>query len=79
MAQTWTNQCVFAHGQPTGVDTSSLPYNGIGQNMWAGTSKTVNYTGVTLSWFNEKVNFNYVLNSCSGTCGHYTQVNVTLR
>lgn len=28
------------------------------------------------SWVNEKKDYDYASNSCSGVCGHYTQVRI---
>lgn len=61
-AQAWADGCKFSH--------SGGPY---GENIYA-TSGTSTPTDVVGSWVSEKSKYNYANNSCSGTCGHYTQV-----
>lgn len=62
-AQGWANRCMFMHNPST-------PY---GENIYATTGSTTPAAVVT-SWVSEKANYNYSANSCSATCGHYTQV-----
>ncbi len=61
-AQTYSDNCVFAH--------SNGPY---GENIYA-TSGGASPQSVVQSWVSEAANYDYANNSCSGTCGHYTQV-----
>ena len=61
-AQTYSQSCVFAH--------SNGPY---GENIYA-TSGSATPQNVVGSWVSEAGNYNYANNSCSGVCGHYTQV-----
>jgi pathogenesis-related protein 1 len=61
-AQTYSENCVFAH--------SGGPY---GENIYA-TSGTASPQAVVTSWVSEDANYNYANNTCSGVCGHYTQV-----
>ena len=50
----------------------------VGESLTAvGTSDLANadYTGVVeVSWFNQRLNYNYNENTCSTVCGFYTQV-----
>lgn len=62
-AQNWANQCRWAHGGT----------NGYGQNLF-GTSASTDMARASRVWANEAPNYNYATNSCSGQCGHYTQV-----
>jgi pathogenesis-related protein 1 len=61
-AQAYAEECVFQH--------SNSPY---GENLYA-TSGSANAQGVVDAWVSEVADYNYANNSCSGVCGHYTQV-----
>ncbi|HEY5933476.1 MAG TPA: CAP domain-containing protein [Kofleriaceae bacterium] len=45
----------------------------VGENIFA-SSGTANPQQAVMLWIAEKSNYNYENNTCSGTCGHYTQV-----
>jgi pathogenesis-related protein 1 len=62
-AQAWANGCKYDHN-PTS------PY---GENIFASTGGSTP-AAVVGDWVSEKSNYNYGANTCSGTCGHYTQV-----
>lgn len=63
-AQAWAEQCMFAHST-----------QGYGQNIYASTgSRPPTPKAVVDSWVSETKNYDYSANTCSGTCGHYTQV-----
>lgn len=62
-AQNWASNCQFAH--------SHGPY---GENIYASYGMAVTGASVVDSWVSEKANYDYANNSCSGVCGHYTQV-----
>lgn len=75
MAQEWADGCVFVHGQPP-RDPSTIPYDSIGQNVYA-TMLSFNITyAVQMSWYDEKQFYTYDNRSCAAgeDCGHYTQV-----
>lgn len=61
-AQTWANGCVFAHSS-----------NGYGENIYASAVSSTP-AAVVGNWVSEKSFYNYNTNTCSSTCGHYTQV-----
>jgi hypothetical protein len=63
-AQSWANQCNFSH--PGG--------HGYGENLAWGTTGFYDAADLTRLWIDEYVDYNYAANSCSGVCGHYTQV-----
>ena len=44
-----------------------------GENLYA-SSQDATYVEAIDSWYAERVYYNYADNSCSGTCGHYTQM-----
>ena len=56
--------CAFKH---SGV-------NGLGENLFMGTTGHYRPTEVVDNWGDEIKNYNYKNNTCSGVCGHYTQV-----
>ncbi|XP_072041236.1 GLIPR1-like protein 1 [Amphiura filiformis] len=63
-AEQWAAACTKGHDRG-------------GQNLYgAGGSLQLPQAGVdaTNSWYDEYKNYNYDANSCSGVCGHYTQV-----
>lgn len=61
-AQTWANGCQFMH--------SGGAY---GENLFASTGQSTP-AAVVADWVGEDANYDYASNSCSGVCGHYTQV-----
>ncbi|XP_041456682.1 cubilin-like [Lytechinus variegatus] len=70
MAQGWSDQCTFGHGNPPNIS----PYSWVGQNIWAGSGTGWDHYGMIEDWYNEVSDYNYQTNSCTGICGHYTQV-----
>jgi len=62
-AQAWAERCVFEH--------SGGKY---GENIYASAGKDASASDVVASWASEAKDYDYATNSCSGTCGHYTQV-----
>lgn len=67
-AQNYANTCTDDHNP-------SSPY---GENIYAGAVSSGFPTGVEVaaatSWANETTSYNYAANTCSGVCGHYTQM-----
>lgn len=63
-AQAWANKCMFVHN----------PSSGYGENIYATSGSNVTASMPVNNWVNEKSSYNYNANTCSGTCGHYTQV-----
>jgi pathogenesis-related protein 1 len=77
IADAWVRQCRDTEA-PTGlVDHNAGRSQGyptyVGENIY-GASGQASGTAATASWVAEKANYNYAANSCSGVCGHYTQV-----
>ncbi len=67
-AWSWASQCQWAHDPALG----SL---GMGQNLAAGQPPgAFSITGLVNTWAAEAANYDYATNSCSGVCGHYTQI-----
>jgi hypothetical protein len=61
-AQSWADQCMFKHNTM-----------GYGQNLYA-TSGAATPQAVVNDWVSEVKDYDYTGNTCSGVCGHYTQV-----
>lgn len=55
-------KCVFEHSG-----------NGYGENIYASSGASTP-DNVVSSWVSEVADYDYASNSCSGVCGHYTQV-----
>src|SRR5512139_1186592 len=67
-AWSWATRCVWAHDPALG----SL---GMGQNLAAGRPPgAFSITGFVNGWAAEAANYDYATNTCSGVCGHYTQI-----
>jgi pathogenesis-related protein 1 len=62
-AQAYAEQCKFEHSQGS-----------YGENLYAAAGKDASPQDVVDSWMSEAEHYDYAANSCSGTCGHYTQV-----
>lgn len=72
VAQSYAAQCVFQHNSDRTSQQSTFSY--VGENLYITSSSNVNYTAYVRSWFDERDVYNYETDSCSGVCGHYTQV-----
>ena len=71
MAQNYAENCVFDHNSNR-VSQQTI-YRSVGENIFAG-SGNANFSKFVENWYNEVEDYNFDSNSCSGTCGHYTQV-----
>lgn len=63
VAQAYAENCVFKHSS-----------NQYGENLFASAGGGTTPQSVVDSWVSEAADYNYASNSCSGVCGHYTQV-----
>lgn len=66
VASAWASGCTFGHNPNRG---------NLGENVYAasaGYGSTA--ASVVESWESESSDYDYATNSCSGVCGHYTQV-----
>ena len=73
MGEQWSSVCLWEHGQPDNIS----PYSSLGQNLWLGTGSLDNEPDpipAVQAWYNEDQYYDYETHSCSGVCGHYTQV-----
>ena len=75
IAKAWGSQCKSSGGAL--IDHNAGRSDGygsyVGENIYA-SSGSANGPGAVSSWMSEKKNYDYAKNSCSGVCGHYTQV-----
>ena len=68
-AQIWASACTWSH---------SVRPPGVGENLYASTAsgeppRPTPATAV-FDWASEAQFYDYAANTCSGTCGHYTQI-----
>jgi hypothetical protein len=73
-AQTWANNCTYAHSLTPGVGESIYAFASIPDPV-----PRPPPSSPVLAWDAERVYYNYATNVCSpppipGTCGHYTQL-----
>lgn len=73
-AAAWVAQC---QGSGPLIDHNANRSQGhpyyVGENIFASSGNATAAQAVQ-SWAAEGANYNYASNSCSGTCGHYTQI-----
>ncbi|WP_437606914.1 CAP domain-containing protein [Sorangium sp. So ce834] len=62
-AQAYADGCVFGHSKSS-----------YGENLYATSGAAVSPEEVVAAWVDEAANYDLASNSCSSTCGHYTQV-----
>jgi len=77
IAQTWTDGCADTQA-PTGlIDMNPNATTGygmyVGQNVYGSTASTTGADAVA-GWASEEADYDYTHNTCSGSCGSYTQV-----
>lgn len=76
-AAAWAARCVDT-APPAGLidhnpgRSMGHPYY-VGENIYA-SSGTASAMGAVQSWASEKAKYDYASNTCSGVCGHYTQL-----
>lgn len=66
-AQTYANQCHYMHSGTAGL----------GENIYASVSSGPDIgtmVDASFDWASEESSYNYASNTCSGVCGHYTQM-----
>lgn len=64
VATSWANNCQWMHN--TGA--------GYGENLAASSGSGDSPARVVNDWASEAADYDYASNSCSGVCGHYTQL-----
>lgn len=71
VAQDYADLCIFAHNSDRTNQQETFSY--VGENLYASTGD-FSADGPVQAWYNEQEDFTYSDLSCSGVCGHYTQV-----
>jgi len=76
LAQTWSQRCVFEHGQPPFNPTDIGGYQHLGQNIYAHTDPKFAVEQAVQAWYDEKKDYQYNSMTCNAgkICGHYTAV-----
>jgi uncharacterized protein YkwD len=76
-AQAWVNQCHDTQAPIGLLDHNPDPSAGhpwyVGENIYASGGTATGPVAVT-AWASEKSSYDLATNTCSGVCGHYTQV-----
>ncbi|XP_052061740.1 GLIPR1-like protein 1 [Mytilus californianus] len=72
VAQAHADKCIWSHNSERSSQASSFSY--VGENLYVTTSSYEYLDKGVASWVNEKKDYDYASNSCSGVCGHYTQL-----
>ena len=67
VAQSWADNCTWQHNPGRGF---------LGENIFASSGNQLASAAATAVqlWAAEDADYNYAANSCSGVCGHYTQI-----
>jgi len=75
LAQTWSQGCVFDHGNPP-FNQADIGYAELSQNIFISTDPTFRADDAVLEWYKEKADFFYDEVQCTEgkMCGHYTAV-----
>ncbi|XP_069483782.1 GLIPR1-like protein 1 [Ambystoma mexicanum] len=72
-AKGWSQQCIFDHNPDLQKPGKAHPtFNPVGENIWLGGPSTT--VSPTKPWYDEVKDYTYATHTCSGVCGHYTQV-----
>jgi pathogenesis-related protein 1 len=72
-AVAWVDMCRDTEAPSGLIDHNPNRGNNVGENVFGATAGASG-TGAVATWAGEKANYNYANNTCSGVCGHYTQI-----
>ncbi|NXN68292.1 GLIP1 protein, partial [Himantopus himantopus] len=74
-AKAWAKKCKFKHNIYLKMQGKVHPtFSPVGENIWTGTATIFSVDAALSDWFNEVSSYDFNTNSCTGMCGHYTQV-----
>ncbi|XP_060234608.1 GLIPR1-like protein 1 [Meriones unguiculatus] len=74
LAKYWAKQCKFSHNPCTETRYRCIEkYETVGENIYLGGIK-VTPSQVVSGWYNESAYYDFDLNKCSKTCGHFIQL-----
>jgi pathogenesis-related protein 1 len=68
VAQEWADRLLATHA------FSHRPNNQYGENLFMISGGSASPSEVVASWANEALDYDIRANTCSGICGHYTQI-----
>ncbi|XP_067906365.1 glioma pathogenesis-related protein 1-like [Heterodontus francisci] len=71
----WSRNCMFKHNSDLKVPGKLHPvFTTIGENIFVTGGSNLNVTRAITAWYNEVQFYDYFSQTCTGVCGHYTQV-----
>lgn len=79
IAATWAAKCVDTEDPVGLIDhdpdrTTGSGYQYVGENIFGSGGTHATAQMAVSNWMDEQADYNYTNNSCSGICGHYTQI-----
>ncbi|XP_078334902.1 uncharacterized protein LOC144625948 isoform X1 [Crassostrea virginica] len=76
VAQNYANKCIWGHNSARTTDTKALTsqFSYVGENLYVTSRSSVVPSSAVESWDAEKSDYTYSSQTCTGVCGHYTQV-----
>lgn len=79
VAQAWADRGEFNHSSSGWRNANYQNISGqsvrwIGENLYWSSAPNGNPVNAVTSWASERTDYNYANNSCTGVCGHYTQI-----
>ncbi|XP_048780979.2 peptidase inhibitor R3HDML-like [Ostrea edulis] len=76
VAQNYANKCIWGHNSARTSDTKALTsqFSYVGENLYVTSRSSVLPSSAVESWDDEKSDYSYGTQACTGVCGHYTQV-----
>ena len=79
VAQSWADRGEFNHSTGEWRNANYQNLSGqsvrwIGENLYWYSAPNGNPINAVTSWASERADYNYANNSCTGVCGHYTQI-----
>ncbi|XP_065915987.1 GLIPR1-like protein 1 [Dysidea avara] len=72
VAQAYSALCIFDHNPNRASQAPS--FSSVGENLAISSGRGEDYQFLFTLWHNEHRNYDYNTGTCSGVCGHYTQV-----
>ncbi|KAM6154214.1 GLIPR1-like protein 1 [Erethizon dorsatum] len=75
VAKAWAKKCKFEHNSCLKIPYQCYQgFEHVGENIWLGGFREFVPKHAVAKWYNESQLFDFDNLSCSGVCGHYTQV-----
>ncbi|NXP29563.1 GLIP1 protein, partial [Scytalopus superciliaris] len=74
-AKGWAKKCLFKHNTHLKEPGKAHPrFTSVGENLWTGSLSAFTVKRAITSWYSEVKHYTYDTDTCSKTCGHYTQI-----